>query len=114
MAGEEIFTANALISIAGMGVFMFLFYLAYKKNDEVMKYVWLSGVLLVMTYALTVQRVGFNVTGLYDLRDMAFTVLDILMYAFLALFFFTAAIIINLLAHAMMRVIKGEPERGAR
>jgi len=109
MAGEEIFTANALVSIAGMGVFLLLFYLAHKKNDEIMKYVWLSGVLLMMTYAMTVQRVGFNVTGLYDLRDFAFTILDILMYVFLALFFYTSVIIVNHLMRAMIRAVKGEP-----
>jgi len=100
-------TANALISIAGMGVFLFLFHLS--KGNEVMSYVWLSGLILVMTYAMAVQRVAFDVSGLDELGALAFVILDMLIYGFLALFFLTSIITANIMLKAGLAAVRGEP-----
>lgn len=93
MAGEEIFTANALISATGALIFLALFCIAYIEKNKILQYVFLGAVILVMAYAFAVQRVGFNATGLYTLRELSFAILDILIWIFVALFLLSAATI---------------------
>lgn len=108
MAGEEVFVANAILSFTGIGVFLLFFYLAYKEKSIFFQYISISGILMVMTYALTVQRTAFNVTGLYDLRDMAFTILDILIWVFMLVFLLMLVVLINFSIRALYRSYTGQ------
>jgi len=110
MADAEVFVANALLSIAGIGVFTILFIISYLEKNKLFQYMWLSGIVLVMTYAFACQRIAFNAVGLYDLRDLAFTVLDVLMWVFMGIFLLTGALIVKICGEMAWKVMTGEQD----
>lgn len=104
MAGEEIFTASAILSVATIGVFVILF---LKASGETFKKIWLSAVLLALLHAFNVQRIGFNVTGLFDLRDMTFTIMEGMMSLLIGLMFLMFLGIIWDILNALKKFLDG-------
>lgn len=104
MAGEEIFTASAVLSVATIGVFTVLF---LKANGETMKKIWLGAIMLALLHAFNVQRIGFNATGLYDLRDMTFTIMEGMMDLLIGLMFLMFIGVAWDLLNALMKILEG-------
>ena len=99
MAGEEIFAAAAIQTVGALLVFLTLYVFAKREKNGMWEQIWLFSIFMTMVYSFTVQRVGFNATGLFDLRDLAFSVLEVNMWIAVAI---AAAIGVNLLL-AMLR-----------
>lgn len=98
MAGEEVFVSSSILSVATIGVFAMFYYLSWQSKDELMQRVWVLLMMLGLTQGMMVQRVAFNVTGLYDLRDMTFILTEGIMWVMVGLIFFVVvSVFLNIL-----------------
>ena len=89
MAGEEVFTSNALISL-GTAFFFFAVYMYYdgKGIKGILKPVFFIGALLAILNGWYGQSIAYKVTGLYDAQSFIesfwLTMLPYLIYGLLA------------------------------
>jgi len=86
MAGEEVFIASAIHSVGALIVCLSMYYFAHKQGSQLWQNIWLVAMFLILTYDFTVQRVAFNVVGTYDLRDLAFSFLHVIMWITVLMF----------------------------
>jgi hypothetical protein len=92
MAGEEIFTANAILTFCGILVFLVFYIFAELQKKTIWKLFSLNMILLVLLYGVTIQEWGFNVTGAYAPRDVAQTIQIVLVYGLETFFAVTLAL----------------------
>lgn len=122
MAGEEIFTASSMLSLATLGVFAFLYYYTEKAKaniyqrglsedlrripimtKDIMLAAWQVGMVLTLAHAWNVMQIGFNVTGLFTLRDEANAFLVVILYCLYGL---VSIMVLNLLLRILEYVME--------
>lgn len=122
MAGEEIFVASALLTLGMLGFFAFMYYYTERAKaniyqqglseslsripimtKDIMLAAWQVGMVLTLAHSWNVMQIGFNVTGLFTLRDEANTFLVVILYCLYGLLGIT---VINLLLRVLGYVME--------
>ena len=105
MAGEEIFTASAIHSVALMGV---LLYLHHTGKNEFWRHIWLFGVFWVACYTLTLDMWNMQHTIVdTDLTNLSYSLLQPLIWMQYLLLGYIVLLLCVMMFNRLIRSVTG-------
>ena len=105
MAGEEVFTASAIHSVALMGT---LLYLHHRAENEFWRHIWLFGVFWVAVYSVTLDMWNMQHTIVdADLANLSYSMLQPLIWVQYLLLGYIVLLLCMMMFNKLIRDVKG-------